>query len=73
MVTEVNDFPTTSADGLIAATRFYAPGTKVTITYTRDGAKQTADGHPRQPLTHRSPQPWILPHPGIAGTAQTAA
>ncbi len=43
VVTEVNGFSTTSADGLIAATRFYAPGTKVTLTYTRDGAKQTAD------------------------------
>lgn len=36
-VTRVNDFATTTADGLIAATRFYAPGTEVTITYTRDG------------------------------------
>ncbi len=43
VVTKVNDFPTTSADGLIAATRFYAPGTKVTVTYTRDGATKTAD------------------------------
>jgi putative serine protease PepD len=43
VVTKLNDFPTTSADGLIAATRFYAPGTKVTVSYTRDGAKQTAD------------------------------
>jgi putative serine protease PepD len=43
VVTKVNDFPTTTADGLIAATRYYAPGTKVTVTYTRDGAQQTAD------------------------------
>ncbi len=43
VVTKVNDFETTSADGLIAATRFYAPGTVVTVTYTRDGgAAQTA-------------------------------
>ena len=37
MVTKVDDFPTTTADGLIAATRFYAPGTEVRVTYTRDG------------------------------------
>jgi len=43
VVTGINDFPTTSADGLIAATRFYAPGTKVKVSYTRDGAKQTAE------------------------------
>ncbi len=41
MVTAVNDYRTTSADGLIAATRFYAPGTKVDITYTRGGASRT--------------------------------
>ena len=38
VVTKVNDFPTTTADGLIAATRFYAPGTSVTVTL-----------HPRRP------------------------
>ena len=43
---KINDFATTTADGLIAATRFYAPGTEVTITYTR------GDGQPRRP---RSP------------------
>ncbi|MCW2809617.1 MAG: putative family peptidase [Friedmanniella sp.] len=37
VVTQVNAFHTTTSDGLIAATRFYAPGTKVTVTYTRDG------------------------------------
>ncbi len=43
VVTKVNDFHTTSPDGLIAATRFYAPGSQVTITYTRDGGPaQTA-------------------------------
>jgi putative serine protease PepD len=43
VVTRLNDFPTTTADGLIAATRFYAPGTEVTVTYTRNGgAPQTA-------------------------------
>ena len=29
VVTKINDFATTTADGLIAATRFYAPGTEV--------------------------------------------
>jgi putative serine protease PepD len=37
VVTRLNDFATTTADGLIAATRFYAPGTEVTLTYTRNG------------------------------------
>ncbi len=37
VVTKLNDFETTSPDGLIAAVRFYAPGTDVRITYTRDG------------------------------------
>ena len=42
MVTKINDFATTTADGLIAATRFYAPGTEISVTYTRDGgAPQT--------------------------------
>ena len=42
VVTKINDFDTTTADGLIAATRFYAPGTEITVTYTRDGgAPQT--------------------------------
>ncbi len=40
-VTKVNDFATTSADGLIAATRFYAPGTTVEVTYVRDGESRT--------------------------------
>jgi len=44
VVTKVDDFHTTTADGLIAATRYYAPGTKVTVTYVRDGAApQTVD------------------------------
>jgi putative serine protease PepD len=44
VVTKVNDFHTTTADGLIAATRFYAPGTTVTVTFTRDGGPaQTAE------------------------------
>ena len=37
VVTRINDFATTTPDGLIAATRFYAPGTEVTVTYTRNG------------------------------------
>ncbi len=43
VITKLNDFDTTTPDGLIAATRFYAPGTKVNVVYTRDGgAAQTA-------------------------------
>jgi putative serine protease PepD len=43
VVSKVNDFATTTADGLIAATRFYAPGTQITVTYSRDGGTpQTA-------------------------------
>ena len=37
VVTKINDFETTTPDGLIAAVRFYAPGTEVTVTYTRNG------------------------------------
>lgn len=37
VVTRVDDFPTTTPDGLIAATRFFAPGTEVTVTYLRNG------------------------------------
>ena len=40
-ITKVNDFATTTADGLIAATRFYAPGTSVEVGYTRDGQAKT--------------------------------
>ncbi len=44
VVTKVNDFETTTADGLIAATRFYAPGTRVTVTYVRgNGSPQTVE------------------------------
>ena len=44
VVTKLNDFHTTTADGLIAATRYYAPGTKVSVTYVRDGGSpQTVD------------------------------
>ncbi|WP_375426248.1 S1C family serine protease [uncultured Friedmanniella sp.] len=43
VVTRVDDFSTTTSDGLIAATRFYAPGTEITVTYTRGGgAAKTA-------------------------------
>lgn len=41
VVTQLNDFTVTSADGLIAATRYYAPGTEVTVTYTRGGDSHT--------------------------------
>jgi putative serine protease PepD len=44
VVTKVNDFETRTADGLIAATRFYPPGTTVKITYIRSGGSpQTVD------------------------------
>jgi putative serine protease PepD len=44
VVTKINDFDTTTSDGLIAATRFYAPGTSVTVTFIRDGGSpQTVD------------------------------
>jgi putative serine protease PepD len=43
VVTKINDFETTSSDGLIAAVRYYPPGTEVTVTYTRNGGSpQTA-------------------------------
>jgi putative serine protease PepD len=42
VVTKVNDFATTTADGLIAATRYYAPGSTVEVTYVRDGDTRTA-------------------------------
>jgi putative serine protease PepD len=41
VVTKINDFETTTADGLIAAVRFYAPGTKVTVTYIHNGSPET--------------------------------
>jgi putative serine protease PepD len=37
VVTKINDFETTSADGLVAAVRFYAPGTEVNLTFIRNG------------------------------------
>jgi putative serine protease PepD len=44
VVTMINGFHTTTTDGLIAATRFYSPGTTVTVTFIRDGgAPQTVD------------------------------
>ena len=44
MVTKINNFDTTTTDGLIAATRFYAPGTYCQVTFVRDGgAPQTLD------------------------------
>ncbi len=43
VVTKIDNFNTTTPDGLIAATRFYAPGTQVNVTYFRGGgAAQTA-------------------------------
>ncbi|MFT3970062.1 MAG: trypsin-like peptidase domain-containing protein [Micropruina sp.] len=43
VVTGVDDVNTATADGLIAAIRFHAPGSTVTIHYLRDGQPQTAD------------------------------
>jgi putative serine protease PepD len=42
LVTKINDFATTTPDGLIAATRYYAPGSTVTVTYERGGDTRTA-------------------------------
>jgi putative serine protease PepD len=44
VVTKIDDFHTTTPDGLIAATRFYAPGTTVSVTFIRGGGSpQTAE------------------------------
>jgi putative serine protease PepD len=42
VVTKVNNFEVGSSDGLIAAIRYYPPGTKVTVSYIRNGGSQTA-------------------------------
>ena len=42
VVTKINDFATTTPDGLIAATRYYAPGSTITVTYLRGDVTQTA-------------------------------
>ena len=42
VVTKINDFATTTPDGLIAATRYYAPGSTVTVTYLRGDETRTA-------------------------------
>jgi putative serine protease PepD len=42
VVTAVDGVNTTTADGLIAAIRFHAPGSSVTIAYLRDGQSGTA-------------------------------
>lgn len=42
VVTRVDDVNTTTADGLIAAIRFHAPGSTVAINYLRDGQEHTA-------------------------------
>ncbi|SDD45350.1 S1C family serine protease [Auraticoccus monumenti] len=43
VVTQVQGVPTGSADALIAAVRYWAPGTTVTLTYERDGETSTTD------------------------------
>ncbi len=42
VVTAVDDVNTATADGLIAAIRFHAPGSTVTVHYLRDGQADTA-------------------------------
>ena len=42
VVTAVDDVNTATADGLIAAIRFHAPGSTVTVHYLRDGQAGTA-------------------------------
>ncbi|SDS53775.1 S1C family serine protease [Microlunatus soli] len=42
VVTALNGFKVTTADGLIAATHYYAPGTAVQVDYQRDGQSKTA-------------------------------
>ncbi len=41
VVTALNRFRVTTADGLIAATHYYPPGTTVTVTYQRGGSSHT--------------------------------
>ncbi|MBC7594648.1 MAG: trypsin-like peptidase domain-containing protein [Kineosporiaceae bacterium] len=43
IITALNGNPVASADGLVASIRGYQPGEKVTLTYLRDGKKQTTD------------------------------
>jgi putative serine protease PepD len=42
VVTKVNDRQVTDSTSLIAAIRSYDPGTKVTLTFTRNGSTKTA-------------------------------
>ena len=42
VITKIDDHPITDADSLVATIRSYRPGDTVTVTYTRDGAEQTA-------------------------------
>ena len=42
VVTGVDDVHTSTADGLIAAIRFHAPGSTVAVHYLRDGQENTA-------------------------------
>lgn len=41
VVTQLGQFRTTTSDGLIAAVRFYAPGTAVPVTFERAGTSRT--------------------------------
>lgn len=42
VITKLNDFTVTTSNGLIAATRYCAPGDTVSVTYHRDGSSHTA-------------------------------
>ena len=74
VITKVGDRPVDGADSLIAAIRSHRPGDKVTLTFTRDGAQDTVDRHPRQRrqllLISRPEDP--LPGPGTAQGPSTS-
>ncbi len=43
IITSLNGNPVASSDSLVAAIRGFEPGEKVTVTYLRDGKKETTD------------------------------
>lgn len=43
LITGLDDVPTANADALIAAVRFHAPGSTVTVHYLRDGREATTE------------------------------
>ena len=63
-MTKLNDFETTSPDGLIAAVRFYAPGTEVTWRFVDGSVPHDVKGdgfaseiQSRGTFSHRFTQP----------------